>query len=62
MEIRNPHVPTFKSNFSSCYPHDKGSPSRGKCDGVIGHISKRKIGNWMEKIASLGDRLIWHPA
>ena len=34
----------------------------GKRDGVIGHISKREKGHWMEKIALLCDRLIWYRA
>ena len=37
-------------------------PPRGKRDGVIGHISERENGNWMEIIALLRNRSIWHPA
>ena len=33
-------------------------PPRGKRDGVIGHISVRENGNWMKKIAILGDRSV----
>ena len=40
---------------------NKGPP-RGKRDDVIGHISKRENGNWMERIALLRDRSIYHPA
>ena len=50
LDPKNPRVPAFSGNFSSCYPHDKGGPARGKCDGVIGHISKRENGNWMNKL------------
>ena len=35
-------------------------PPRGKRDGVIGHISERESGNWMEIIALLRDLSIWH--
>ena len=35
-------------------------PSRGKRDGVIGHILKRENGNRVKKLALLHDRSIWH--
>ena len=37
-------------------------PPRGKRDGVIWHISRRESGNWMEKMAWMRERSIWHPA
>ena len=37
-------------------------PPRGERDCVIGPISERENGNWMNIIASLRDKSIWNPA